>query len=63
MRMIRRSTYTLREISELCHVSVATVVRWNRYHGLKADACGNVHRDTLLRFVRRTGQTELFDQI
>ena len=63
MKTIQQRTYSLAEISELCHVSIRTVIRWNRYHGLKADITGRVDRKTLLRFVIRTGQTELLDRI
>lgn len=63
MPTMLKQTYSLSEVAALCHVSLQTVIRWNRYHGLKADADGNVDRQTLRTFVERTGQTELSEVV
>ena len=58
-----KQTFTLAEISRICNVAMETVSRWNRYHNLKTDERGIVARETFVRFIERSGQTEVLNWI
>ncbi len=58
-----KSAFTLTEISRICNVAAQTVDRWNRYHNLKTDDQGRVHRETFIWFLKYSGQTEVLKWI